>query len=104
MEEKKQENTTQGWNGVERELATEIIKGSKRVSNAKDYAIAVMGIVIVAVAIGMAWINYKNDEHWRDLISEYDFITQDGEGYNYYNSDIGGNVNNVTEGYEEKEP
>lgn len=39
-------------------------------------------------------INYQNDKDWRELFSSYDYVSQDGNGQNYYNSEIGGNVNN----------
>lgn len=41
-------------------------------------------------------INYKNDREWRELFSQYDYVSQDGNGQNYYNSGVGGNVNNGT--------
>ena len=45
----------------------------------------------------------ENNQHWIDYLSQYDFVSQDGEGYNYYNSDVGGNVNNGTESKTKKE-
>lgn len=40
--------------------------------------------------------NYENDCEWRKLFSEYDYISQDGNGENYYNSNVSGEVNNGT--------
>lgn len=70
------------------ELASETIREANKRSNAKNFAIVALVIGMVATGIGSAFINYKNDKEWRDLISQYDFITQDGEGTNSY---IGGN-------------
>lgn len=41
-------------------------------------------------------INRENDREWRELFSQYDYVSQDGNGQNYYNSGAGGNVNNGT--------
>lgn len=78
-------------------LASEVIAWSHRVARAKDFAIGCLTAGIVIVGIGMAVINYCNDRDWRDLFSSYDYVSQDGEGYNYYNSNIKGDVNNGTE-------
>ena len=32
-----------------------------------------------------------------EYLSQYDFVPQDGEGYNYYNSDVSGDVVDGTE-------
>lgn len=78
-------------------LASEVIAWSHRVARAKDFAIGCLTAGIVIVGIGMAVINYCNDRDWRDLFSSYDYVSQDGEGYNYYNPNIKGDVNNGTE-------
>lgn len=41
--------------------------------------------------------NERNNQRWIEYISQYDFVSQDGEGYNYYNSDVSGDVVNGTE-------
>lgn len=103
MEQNQNKTQSISWDNVEKQLATEIIQGGRRESKAKDFAIVCMAIASAVIALGMALINYKNDEHWREMFGEYDFITQDGEGYNYYNSDIGGNVTNGATSSEEAE-
>ncbi len=60
--------------------------------------IATVGLLIL-LAIGI-FVFFANDEKWRELFSSYDYVSQDGQGYNYYNSEIGGNVSNGTEGEE----
>lgn len=63
--------------------------------------IATIGLLVV-LAIGIIAF-YANDEKWRDLFSSYDYVSQDGEGENYCNNDIGGNVNNGTADQEAEE-
>lgn len=41
-------------------------------------------------------INKENDREWRELFNSYDYISQDGNGENYYNSNVSGEVNNGT--------
>lgn len=96
-------NKENRWNKVEEAIASEIIAGRDRVAHAKDFAIACLTIGIITVGIGMAILNYMNDSEWRELFASYDYVSQDGEGYNYYNSDIGGDVNNGTKNTEEEE-
>lgn len=102
----KNDNTPKTWEEIDKKhaemqsretLASEVIAWSHKVSKAKDFAIACLTAGIVMVGIGMAIINYCNDRDWRELFSSYDYVSQDGQGYNYYNSGIGGNVNNGTE-------
>lgn len=78
-------------------LASEVISWSQKVAKAKDFAIGCLVAGIVVVGIGMAVINYCNDRDWRELFGSYDYVSQDGEGYNFYNADVGGNVSNGTE-------
>lgn len=98
-----QENEKKSWDSVENLLASEIIAGRERLSRAKDFFIVCLTVAVVATGLGMAVINYMNDRDWRELFASYDYVSQDGEGYNYYNSDIGGDVNNGTEDPETKE-
>lgn len=93
----------------EETLVSEIIKnlGDKDKKNSKIvYAVCFMGIVaavgLVLVNLRLANINERNTQRWIDYISQYDFVSQDGEGVNYYNSDIGGDVNNGTESTQEE--
>lgn len=78
-------------------LASEVIVWSHKVARAKDFAIGCLTAGIVAIGVGMSIINYCNDRDWRELFSSYDYVSQDGQGYNYYNSNIGGNVENGSE-------
>ena len=60
--------------------------------------IATIGL-LVALVIGI-FVFFANDERWRDLFSSYDYVSQDGEGQNYYNNEVGGNVKNGSENKE----
>lgn len=99
-----QENEKKPWEQVEKHLASEIIAGRERLSRAKDFFIVCLTVAVIAIGLGMAIINYMNDQDWRELFTSYDYVSQDGEGYNYYNSDIGGDVNNGAEDKTEERP
>lgn len=86
-----------------KKTASETMADLRRESKAKNFAIGCLTVGIVVVAIGAAVINYYNDRDWRELFSSYDYVSQDGEGYNYYNSDVEGDVNNGTENQEAEE-
>lgn len=40
---------------------------------------------------------------WIYVFQSYDYVTQDGEGQNYFNREVGGDVYNGAEGQSEKE-
>lgn len=101
--EKEKEKENMSWKNVEECLASEIIRGREQVSRAKDFAIGCLSVAIVLVAIGLSIINYKNDVDWRELFASYDYVSQDGEGYNYYNSNVKGDIKNGTENTTTKE-
>lgn len=103
MQESENKVKNESWKPVEQWLASEIIAKKEMMSRMKDIVIILLIIAIFAVAIGMATINYKNDCDWRELFSSYDYVTQDGEGYNYYNSNVEGDIKNGTENTTTKE-
>lgn len=98
-----QENEKKPWEQVEKYLASEIISGRERLSKAKDFFIVCLTVTIIAIGLGMAAINYMNDRDWRELFASYDYVSQNGEGYNYYNADVEGDVNNGTKSTETEE-
>lgn len=106
------------WSGFENWLASEIIADKERICKVKDIAL-ICGTVIAVASILTLGYSYRvqsrsmvqneenwqkvvqeNNQHWIDYLSQYDFVSQDGEGYNYYNSDVGGDVNNGAESEE----
>lgn len=78
-------------------LAMEVLKQEHDKSRAKNVGVISLTIAVIVIAIGMAVINYRNDCDWRTLFSEYEYITQDGGGYNNVNSGQQGDVNNGAE-------
>lgn len=78
-------------------LAMEVLKQEREKSKAKNVGVVSLTIAVIVIAIGMAVINYRNDCDWRALFSEYEYITQDGGGYNNVNSGQQGDVNNGAE-------
>lgn len=80
MEEKK---TT--WNDAEK-LVSEVIKDNQK--QAKRWFVAF--VITMAALIG-------TNAYWIYQWSSYDYVSQDGEGYNYYNSNIDGDISNGAE-------
>lgn len=46
-------------------------------------------LIVLLVGSNMAWLY---------VFQSYDYVSQDGEGYNYYNSRVEGDVHNGAEG------
>lgn len=108
--EQNKENTTEEkvretWDG----LAMDIAKRLKAAERAKNVGLFALGAVAaIAIIFGtverqhLVSSNLQNDREWRELFSSYDYVSQDGEGQNYYNNEIGGNVNNGAENEDAK--
>lgn len=45
-------------------------------------------LIVLLVGTNMAWLY---------VFQSYDYVSQDGDGYNYYNHEVGGDVYNGTE-------
>ena len=91
-------------------IASETIGELKRDTLRRDLGMVVLGGVCGVAIIGLLFVNHshalaneRNNQRWIEYLSQYDFVSQDGEGYNYYNSDVGGDVVNGTENPQEKE-
>ena len=95
-------------------IASETISDLQKRNKTKDMHLLYVVIALIVSVSVMSGFNYKNNNQWRkvveqsnqkwiDYLSQYDFVSQDGEGYNYYNSDVGGDVNNGAESQKEKE-
>lgn len=91
-------------------LAMEVLKQEQEKSKAKDrgniFSFIVSVLLIALLAYSYTYFTDKfcqNDKEWRELFGSYDYVSQDGNGENYYNSDIGGNVNNGAENKETNE-
>lgn len=92
-------------------LAMEVLKQEQEKSKAKNLGVIGLTIGFIGLAIATAVItihltnvNYKNDCDWRKLFSDYDFISQDGEGINNANYGEQGDLLNGAEDKVKEEP
>lgn len=51
-------------------------------------------LIAIIAALVIAFVG--TNAYWIYQWHSYDYVSQDGEGYNYYNSDINGDINNGT--------
>ena len=79
------------WDNAEN-LVSEVFRDNQR--QAKRWFIAFLIMLLSLIATNAYWIYQWNS---------YDYVSQDGDGYNYYNSDIGGDVSNGAENPETEE-
>lgn len=88
-------------------LAMEVLKQEQKKSKALIIGLSlglfISGATTVTTTIcgkmereKLVQTNYQNDCDWRELFNSYDYISQDGNGENYYNSNVSGEVNNGT--------
>ena len=91
-------------------MASETIGELKRDTTRRSWDMVVLGAVCGVAIIGLLFVNHshalaneRNNQRWIEYLSQYDFVSQDGEGYNYYNSDVGGDVVNGAENPQEAE-
>ena len=73
------------WSNAEK-FVSELFQDIQRQS--KRWFIAFLVTLAALIGTNIYWIYQWNS---------YDYISQDGEGYNYYNADVEGDVNNGTE-------
>lgn len=110
------------WDDITESLASEIIESAKRESKGKDMGIVCVSVLSGAVIAGMMMLNHsqtqimhENDNQWRktveannqnwiDYLSEYDFVSQDGEGINNINTGKQGDLLNGPESENPEEP
>lgn len=90
-------------------FAMEVLKQEQEKSKAKNLGVVGLtvgfiglAIATVVITIHLSNVNYKNDCDWRKLFSDYDFISQDGEGVNNINSGEQGDLLNGAESKAEK--
>lgn len=107
MEEKEKQNSEPtSWNEImdryielqkfydesKNSLASEVMADNDRKDVRKNKIIVFLICVIVILAAGLIGSNM----YWAYQWSSYDYVSQDGEGYNYYNSDVEGDISNGT--------
>lgn len=71
-------------------LASEVMADNDKKDARKNKIIAYLIGVIIILIIGLIGTNV----YWIYQWNSYDYVSQDGEGYNYYNADVEGDVNN----------
>lgn len=59
----------------------------------------VRGMLIVWAISSIFWaaLYFWNDQKWRELFNSYDYISQDGSGFNNINSGDQGNLDNSSD-------
>ena len=95
MDEKKLEDV-QNWNDAERMIAQKLVESNDSLARSvveqskaatKKWFIAFLVTLAALVATNAAWLYVFNS---------YEYVYQDGEGQNNYNSNVDGDVKNVT--------
>lgn len=106
--------TTEVTKPTTEHLAMEVLKNEHDKHTAKNRGLFV-GMIILAILTATVTIvgaferahliekNYQNDCDWRKLFSEYDFVSQDGNGINSANYGEQGDLNNGAENKDEEE-
>jgi len=97
------ENVTEVTKPTTEHIAMEILKHEQDKSKAKNVGVISLTVAVIVIAIGMAVINYRNDCDWRELFGSYDYVSQDGEGFNNVNTGTQGDLNNGSESKETEE-
>lgn len=64
------------------------------VKQLKTMWIVIVLLIVLLVGTNMAWLY---------VFQSYDYVTQDGEGQNYFNREVGGDVYNGAEGQSQEE-
>ena len=80
-----------GWESAEA-LVSEQVRDMKNQS--KRWFIAFLVTLLALMGTNFYWIYQWNS---------YDYVSQDGEGYNYYNADVEGDIVNGTADSQEEE-
>lgn len=80
------------WSNAEK-FVSELFQDIQRQS--KRWFIAFLVTLAALIGTNIYWIYQWNS---------YDYISQDGEGYNYYNADVKGDIVNGTTDTAEEEP
>lgn len=73
--------------------------GAIDVLNALSKQLKTMWIVIILLIILLVGTNMS----WLYVFQSYDYVSQDGDGYNYFNSHVKGSVYNGAEGQDKEE-
>ena len=96
------------WKSFGESLASDILKSRENAIKAMRTGLICVTVLATVAVGGLIAANTIQNKRFVEYLSQYDFVSQDGEGYNYYNSNVGGDVvngpeNQETEGQEESE-
>lgn len=64
------------------------------VNQIKTMWVVIILLIVLLVGTNMIWLY---------VFQSYDYVSQDGDGYNYYNHEVGGSVYNGTEDQSKEE-
>ena len=94
------EKKEMSWKIFGESLASEIVQSRENTVKAMRTGLICVTVLATVAVAGLIIANCFQSKHFVDYLSQYDFVSQDGEGYNYYNSDVGGDVINGSENQE----
>lgn len=103
MSENKEATIQEKEPNISSSVIYHIEKISKRWIIFASAAFATLGITLGGALLYQMDINQKNEKDWKKLFSDYDFISQDGEGINSINDGTQGDLSNGAESKEEEE-
>lgn len=98
MEKKNEnENSNTAENKEQGGLSMDVLHEIKKQAWIGLLSTTLIALIVGALCAYQMTINYKNDISWKELFNSYDFVTQDGGGYNNVNTGEQGDVNNGAE-------
>lgn len=77
--------------------ATAVLYHVEKAARTRAIFEAVAFLALAALLAYQINVNKQNDREWRELFGSYDYVSQDGGGYNNLNTGNQGDVNNGTE-------
>lgn len=84
-------------------MATAVLYHVEKAARTRAIFETVAFLALAALLAYQINVNKQNDREWRELFGSYNYVSQDGNGQNYYNSGVEGDVNNGTTSTEFKE-
>lgn len=78
----------------EANVSSSVIYHIEKVSRFWIFFASVAFVAMAALLAYQMGLKQQSDREWKELFNSYDYISQDGNGENYYNSNVSGEVNN----------
>ncbi len=104
MEQNKETTMQEQEPNISSSVIYHIEKVSKRWVIFASVAFATLGITLGGALLHQMNINQQNEKDWKELFSDYDFISQDGEGINNANYGEQGDLLNGAEDKVKEKP